>query len=167
MLDIYKLLERVFLLEHLPPWHTNRLSGLIKSPKLHVGDTGVATALLGLDSTALLKDRSLLGQLLETFVFQELRRQAGWRESVFAFHHFRDKDGVEVDIVIERGVHEVAGIEIKAAATVREADFRGLRKLQAASGDRFTAGVVCCMTGRTVWDLAQVCSPCRFAHSGN
>lgn len=140
--DYVTLLERVFLLEHLPSWHTNRLSRLIKSPKLHMGDTGVATALLGLDSSALLKDRTLLGQLLETFVFQELRRQASWHESVFAFHHFRDKDGVEVDIVLERSVHEVAGIEVKAAATVTDADFRGLRKLQAANGGRFTAGVV-------------------------
>jgi len=140
--DYVTLLERVFLLDYLPSWHTNRLSRLIKSPKLHMGDTGVATALLGLDSTALLKDRTLLGQLLETFVFQELRRQASWHESVFSFHHFRDKDGVEVDIVLERGIHEVAGIEVKAAATVTEADFRGLRKLQAACGDRFVAGVV-------------------------
>ena len=140
--DYITLMERVFLLEHLPPWHTNRLSRLIKSPKLHMSDTGVAAALLGLDSAALLKDRTLLGQLLETFVFQELRRQASWHDDAFAFYHFRDREGVEVDIVLERGVREVAGIEIKAAATVTEADFRGLRKLQAASGDRFVAGVV-------------------------
>ena len=48
-------------------------------------------------------DRALLGQLLETFVFQELRRQASWHEEPIRFHHFRDKDGVEVDIVLERG----------------------------------------------------------------
>jgi hypothetical protein len=59
-----------------------------------------------------------------------------------AFHHFRDKDGGEVDIVLERGVHEVAGIEVKASATVTEADFRGLRKLQAAAGERFVGGVI-------------------------
>lgn len=140
--DYITLLERVFLLEHLPPWHSNRLSRLIKSPKLHMGDTGTAAALLGLDGSALWKDRALFGQLLETFVFQELRRQASWHEATFAFYHFRDKDGAEVDIVLERGVQAVAGIEVKAAATVTEADFRGLRKLQAAAGERFVAGVV-------------------------
>ena len=140
--DYVTLLERVFLLEHLPPWHNNRLSRLIKTPKLHMGDTGVATALLGLDCAALVKDRTMLGQLLETFVFQELRRQASWHESPIAFHHFRDKDGAEVDIILEHGVRELAGIEVKAAATVTEADFRGLRKLQAAAGERFVAGVV-------------------------
>jgi len=136
------LLERLFLLESLPAWHTNRLSRLIKSPKLHMGDTGVTLALLGLESEALWKDRTLLGQILETFIFQELRRQASWQESPIGFHHFRDKDGTEVDLVLERSIHAVAGIEVKAAATVTEADFRGLRKLQAASGDRFAAGVV-------------------------
>lgn len=140
--DYVTLLERVFLLEHLPPWHSNRMSRLIKTPKLHMGDTGVGAALLGLDGVALAKDRSLLGQLLETFVFQELRRQASWNESPIAFHHFRDKDGAEVDIVLERAVNELAGIEVKATATVTQADFRGLKKLQAAAGERFVAGIV-------------------------
>ena len=48
----------------------------MKTPKLHLGDTGLACALLGVDAAALSADRILLGQLLETFVFQELRRQA-------------------------------------------------------------------------------------------
>lgn len=140
--DYLTLLERVFLMDLLPPWHTNRLSRLIKTPKLHVGDTGVASALLGLDAEALTRDRRTLGQLLETFVFQELRRQASWHERTIAFHHFRDKDRAEVDVVLERGAHEVAGIEVKAGATVTNADFRGLRKLKAAAGDRFASGVV-------------------------
>lgn len=46
--DYTTLLERIFLLEHLPPWHGNRLGRLVKTPKLHVGDTGLAAALLGL-----------------------------------------------------------------------------------------------------------------------
>ena len=140
--DYVTLLERVFLLDTLPPWHNNRLSRLIKTPKLHIGDTGVACALMGLDAVALTKNRETLGQLLETFVFQELRRQASWHEAAIAFHHFRDKDGAEVDIVLERGAHAIAGIEVKAAATVTVADFRGLRKLREAAGRRFAAGVV-------------------------
>jgi predicted AAA+ superfamily ATPase len=140
--DYVTLLERVFLLETLPPWHSNRLSRLIKSPKLHVGDTGVVAALLGLDPPNLLRDRAMLGQLLETFVFQELRREASWYEREITFHHFRDKEGAEVDIVVEPGASELAGVEVKASATVTEADFRGLRKLQEAAKRSFVAGVV-------------------------
>lgn len=140
--DYVTLLERLFLLERLPSWHNNRLSRLVKTPKLHMADTGLAAALLGADTRALKADRALLGQLLETFAFQELRRQASWHEAPTSFFHFRDKDGVEVDIVVEPGSRAVAGVEVKAAATVTRADFRGLRKLARAAGDRFAHGVV-------------------------
>ncbi|HMN10670.1 MAG TPA: ATP-binding protein [Gemmatimonadaceae bacterium] len=139
--DYVTLLERVFLIDTLPPWHYNRLKRLVKTPKLHMGDTGLACALLGLDATALHADRSAFGPLLETFVFQELRRQASWHPETVTFYHFRDRDGVEVDLVLECGAR-VAGIEVKAAATVTDADFRGLRKLREATGRRFSAGVV-------------------------
>ena len=140
--DYVTLLEKVFLVETLPPWHSNRLSRLVKTPKLHLGDTGLASALLGVDAAALAGDRPLLGQLLETFVFQELRRQASWHDEPLAFYHYRDKDGVEVDIVIERGARSLAGVEVKASATVTASDFRGLRKLKAATGTRFAGGVI-------------------------
>ena len=135
------LLERVYLLERLPPWHRNRSKRLVKTPKLHIGDTGLACALLGADERTLASDRQLLGQLLETFVFQELRRQATWFDGPVEFFHYRDKDQVEVDIVLESG-RRIAGIEVKAGATVTASDFRGLRRLKEASGDGFAAGVV-------------------------
>ncbi|MDE1942849.1 MAG: ATP-binding protein [Betaproteobacteria bacterium] len=140
--DYVTLLARVFLLEELPPWHSNRLSRLIKTAKLHLGDTGLACALLGLDAGALWSDRALLGQLLETFVFQELRRLASWHENPMTFHHFRDKDGLEVDIVLESSNQRIAGIEVKASATVTTRDFRGLHKLKESAGKHFSAGVV-------------------------
>ncbi len=138
------LLERLFLLETLTPWHNNRMSRLIKTPKLHMGDSGLAAGMLGINAETLKQDRNLLGQLLETFVFQELRRHASWHDEAFTFHHFRDKDQDEVDVVIEKGGSLLAGVEVKASATVTSADFRGLRKLRSGSGTskRFTAGVV-------------------------
>ncbi|MCE2558515.1 MAG: hypothetical protein J4F98_07840 [Acidobacteria bacterium] len=47
-----------------------------------------------------------------------------------------------MDIVIERGALQVAGMEVKAGATVNKADLRGLRKLRQATGSRFAGGVV-------------------------
>jgi len=140
--DYVTLLEGIFLLEELPPWHSNRLSRLIKTPKLHVGDTGIACALLNRDAAALWEDRALLGQMLETFVYQELRRQASWQEDEIRFHHFRDRDGFEVDLVLERPGGDLAGVEVKAGATVTAADFRGLQKLKDGTGKHFRAGVV-------------------------
>ena len=99
-------------------------------------------ALLGTDAKALAADRTLLGHFLETFVFQELRRQASWHDTPTEFFHFRDKDGVETDIVIEQTSGAVSGVEIKAAATVNSTDLRGLRKLEKAVGNRFVRGIV-------------------------
>ena len=135
------LLQRVYLLEQLPPWYSNRGKRLIKTPKLHFGDTGLACALLGASASALREDRPLLGHLLETFVFQELRRQATWHGDPVDFFHYRDRDRVEVDIVLESG-GRVAGVEVKAGGTVTGSDFRGLRKLRDACGEQFAAGVV-------------------------
>ncbi|MGQ0651146.1 MAG: ATP-binding protein [Betaproteobacteria bacterium] len=140
--DYVTVLERVFLLERVPPWHSNRLSRLVKTPKLHMGDSGVACALLGTDGSALHRNRDALGPLAETFVLQELKRQASWHALPVEFFHFRDRDGAEVDVVLEQGAGAVAGVEVKVSATVKEADFRGLRKLREAAGKRFAAGVV-------------------------
>lgn len=140
--DYVTVLEHVFLVDRLPPWHRNQLSRLVKAAKLHMGDTGLACALLGIDAPALYGDRDRLGPLLETFVLQELRRQASWHQDPLAFFHYRDRDGFEVDIVIERGGVAVAGIEVKAAASVTDTDFRGLRKLRDTARREFATGVV-------------------------
>ena len=140
--DYVTLLERVFLLDELQPWHSNRLSRLVKTAKLHAGDTGVACALLGTGADELWADRGLYGQMLETFVYGELLRQASGLTRPVRFHHLRDRDGAEVDLVMERSGRGLVGVEVKAAATVRAKDFSGLHKLRDAVGDRLVAGVV-------------------------
>lgn len=135
------VLRGVFLVDELPAWHTNRLKRLVKTPKIHLADTGLLCAVLGIGADALWQDRSLFGRVLETFVYLELRRQASWADVDITFSHYRDKDQVEVDVVMESG-GRTAGVEVKAAATVKSDDFVGLRRLQRAAGDRFTAGVL-------------------------
>lgn len=148
--DYVTLLSGVFLLDELPPWHSNRLSRLVKTAKLHAGDTGVACALLGVGAGELWEDRELYGQMLETFVYGELRRQASGSARPVAFHHLRDRKGAEVDLVLERSGRALVGVEVKASSTVRGQDFSGLRKLQEAVGDRLVAGVVLYDGGATV-----------------
>lgn len=140
--DYVALLEQVFLVHRLQPWHSNRLSRLIKTPKIHLGDTGVACAILGQTADSLREDRKMLGHLLETYVIQEMRRQASWNEEHIQFHHFRNKDGYEVDMVLERTGRKIAGVEVKLSGTVVARDFRGLKKLREATGERFVSGVV-------------------------
>ena len=56
--------------------------------------------------------------------------------------HYRDKDGMEVDLVLERSPDAIVGIEVKARATAHPRDFRGLQRLKETAGDRFACGIV-------------------------
>ncbi len=138
----FALLEQMFLLELLPAWHHNRGKRLIKTPKVHISDTGLATALLGVTTEQLQRDRAMFGHLLEGFIYNELRRQAGWYDGDVRFYHYRDKDQYEVDIVLERSGGGIVGIEVKAAATVNASDFKGLKRLRSVCGDAWCSGVL-------------------------
>ncbi|MDI6028980.1 ATP-binding protein [Corticibacterium sp. UT-5YL-CI-8] len=136
------ILERLFLVRTLVPWSSNRLSRLIKTPKLHFLDSGLLATLREDEDGTLQQDRSRFGALLETFVVSELLKLASWSERRVSFSHYRTKDQDEVDVVIEDRRGRIIGIEVKASATVRAQDFRGLRQLQEAVGDRFVRGLV-------------------------
>lgn len=137
-----QLIEQIFVVRTLSAWSTNPAKRLVKAPKLHFVDSGLAAALTGITAQRLQVDRGPLGPLLESFVLSELDRQCTWSAGRYYFSHFRDKDGAEVDIVIESQHGAVAGIEVKAAASVGPRDFAGLTRLAAAAGDRFAGGIV-------------------------
>ena len=136
------LLENLFLVQSLPPWYTNALKRVTKSPKLHFLDAGFLAALRGITPAHLRRDRTPFGAMLETFVLGELLKIAGWADDRYIFSHFRDKERNEVDIVIEDGLGRILGIEVKASATVSTGDFAGLRRLAAATGERFALGLI-------------------------
>ena len=136
------ILEQLFLVRRLEPWFRNRLKRLVKTPKLHVLDSGLLAALLGATAERIVRDRSIFGPLLEAFVFSEVLKQATWLDEACTLSHYRDKDQDEVDIVIEDETAGLVGIEVKAAATVNARDFKGLRKLADATGGALRLGLV-------------------------
>ena len=136
------LLEQLFLVEQLPAWHSNEYKRLVKTPKLHSVDTGMMCAVRGLNQERLLKQPGDFGLVLESFVYNELRKQSVWIDEPLYFYHYRDKDKVEVDVVIENTMGDCFAIEIKAAATLNTKDFTGLKRFQSVAGDRFKIGVL-------------------------
>lgn len=136
------ILERLFLLRQVPPWSHNLVSRLTKTPKLHFLDTGLLAALRGTTAGQLQKDRTNYGPLLENFVVSEVLKLITWSHQRLRVSHFRTKEQDEVDLVLEDRQGRVIGIEVKASATVRARDLRGLRQLQAAVGDKFVQGLV-------------------------
>jgi len=136
------LLETVFLVCRVPAWSPNLGKRLVKAAKLHLVDTGLACHLLGADARRLTDDRSLLGRMLETFVVGELRKQLSWADPRTTIHHYRTAAGAEVDVVLEKPDGAVAGLEIKASATVGTSDFAALQELRDQLGKKFIAGIV-------------------------
>ena len=115
----------------------------MKRPKLHLLDSGVASTLLGASSPALARPTSAVsGQLLETFVAGELARQLTWSQTEALLYHWRDRDGKEVDLLLEAADGRVVGVEVKASVDVGAAAFAGLKHLQKRLGGRFVAGFV-------------------------
>jgi predicted AAA+ superfamily ATPase len=135
------ILERLFLVRRLPAWHRNQAKRLVKTPKIHMVDSGLATVLNGLSPTDWTPQGNKFGRLLESFVVQQIICQAGWVDPGLEFYHYRDKDQVEVDLVLQQG-RDVWGIEIKRSANLQDSDARGLRRLAAQAGSEFCGGIM-------------------------
>ena len=136
------LLETTFLLQLQPPWSGSLGRRLVKSPKVLLSDTGLMAYLLGLEGEEMTEDSALVGPLLENFVAMELLKQSSFTRSRPQLLHFRMQTGREVDVVLEDRAGNVAGIEVKASASVSARDFDGLRALEEQSGKRFRRGAV-------------------------
>lgn len=143
------LLETLYLVQRVPAWSTNLSKRVVSRPKMALLDSGLAARLINVTAAAVDPGMSghLAGHLLEGFVAGELRRQLGWCEEKIRISHYRDRSGAEVDLILETDDGRVAGIEVKAAATVSASDSRWLTELARRLGRRFVGGVVL-YTGR-------------------
>jgi predicted AAA+ superfamily ATPase len=136
------ILEKLFLVRHLPAWSRNELSRLIKTPKIHFLDAGLQSTLTRLTPELVVTQRTRFGATLETWVFGELLKLLSITPETWFLSHYRDKDQVEVDFVLESPLREIIGIEVKAAASVQLSDFKGLRRLREIVGPQFVTGIV-------------------------
>lgn len=136
------LLEDIYFVRRIRPWHSNTLKRLVKTPKLQFLDSGLLAALIGVDGKRAAVERSVLGPLIECFVYAEIEKMATLADSPIEITHYRDKDKVEVDFVLERSPGEIVGIKVKASATAKSEDFRGLTRVRGSLGKKFKLGVL-------------------------
>ncbi len=144
------LLELVFLIKRIPAWSRNLSSRATSTPKVAMVDSAVGANLLGLSADTLIRPDGVFGPLLEGFVLMELARQLTWSRQRAELFHYRTRDQVEVDAVLENRRGQVVAIEVKAASTVRTEDFRGLHHVRERLGADFVVGLVLYTGGQTL-----------------
>jgi predicted AAA+ superfamily ATPase len=137
-------LSTVFLVDLLPPWTPNLTRREVGRSKAMVADPALAMRLNRLTEPQLasLTDGGALGPALEAFVVGELLKQQTWSGQDYQLFHYRDRNGLEVDVVVELDDGRVFGVEVKASATYKAEHFHGLRALRDALGGRFVGGFV-------------------------
>lgn len=128
-----------------PAWGKTLRARAVKSPKVHVIDSGVAARLLRITPEKLVRlDPTTVtefGNLLETFVAGELRKQVSWMDEPVHVGHWRTHDGAEVDYIVEFDDGGVVAFEVKANERISRKDFTGMRALRDLLGNRFLAGI--------------------------
>jgi uncharacterized protein len=134
--------EQMFLLKRVDVWASNRLKRVVKTPKLQFIDSGLLATLVDLTPDLAEQNRSRFGNVLETFVYAELLKQTTNAEGDYQLFYYRDHDQYEVDVVAENAGGQLVGVEIKAAATIKESDLRGLKRLVSVAKDQFMLGVI-------------------------
>ena len=127
------VLEAGFILFRLRPYHQNFNKRIVKTPKLYFYDTGLASALLGMEYSTQLEMNPYRGALFENMVvveFLKRRYNAGRSDNLY---FWRDNVGNEVDLVADHGA-AVTPIEIKSGQTIIPDFFKGIQFWQKMSG---------------------------------
>ncbi len=139
-----RLLETLYLVHRLPPWGNSLTQRVIGRPKIIVVDSGVAAFLAGqsVERLTTVSADDQFGPLFEAFVASELLRQQTWSATSFRLHHYRDREGNEVDLIAEVSDGRILAFEVKASRSAVPGHLRGLTYLRNKLGDRFIAGVV-------------------------
>jgi uncharacterized protein len=111
------VLEASFIAFRLPSYHGNVSKRLIKMPKLHFYDTGLACWLLGIRDVTQLDLHPLRGAIFESWVVSEIIKQRNSRGESNSVYFFRDKAGLESDVVVQ-GRKTLKLVEVKAGQTI-------------------------------------------------
>ena len=125
-----KILEALYIIKLVPSYSNNILKQVIKSPKVHFIDSGLASFLLNASvESSMLGKNEHLGNLVETFVYTELIKHQANSNVDVEIYHFRDTAQKEVDFILESSSGDIVAIEIKSGSNIKSEHFKGLLAL--------------------------------------
>ncbi|HNU68797.1 MAG TPA: ATP-binding protein [Myxococcota bacterium] len=136
------ILQTSGLVHLLEPWYLNRTTRLIKAPKLYFLDTGLASYLTDWPTPGTLEKGALSGPILETWVVSELLKSFWHNGRKAPMYYLRDKDGIEIDVLIQRG-DTLIPLEIKKTSNPGREDIRHFHHVESTGMKRGPGGVLC------------------------
>ena len=146
-----RLLKALGILDVVPAWSTNRVKRLTQRGKRYLTDTGLTAAALRVDAHDMLRDGPLFGRLLDALVASQIRAEVSASDLMPRLHHLRDRDGHEVDLLLDYGRRGQIAIEIKASSAPTRSDASHLIWLQERL-PTLRAGIVL-HTGQRIYQL--------------
>jgi predicted AAA+ superfamily ATPase len=106
----------------IPPFYENFGKRLVKTPKLYFADPGLLCHLLGIPDEKGLRTSPFLGAILENYVAAEVVKHRLNRGKGRDLYYFRDRQGLEVDFLLDQGNRKVSLLEVKATRTPMPGD---------------------------------------------
>jgi uncharacterized protein len=138
-----QLLEALYIVKLVPAYSNNMAKRVVKSPKVHFIDTGLASYLLNVDvESSMLGKNEFIGNLVESFVYSELIKHQSTANEEIEIFHFRDQQRKEVDFVLEASNGDVVALEIKSGSNLKSEHFRGLYALAKTMNGKNFKGIV-------------------------
>lgn len=140
--DIYfNVLEHIYQVQKLKPFFKNELKRVIKTPKIYATDTGILSYLLQVTSKDEYESSHYKGDILETFVFDELIKAKTYATKNAELYYYRTSDKKEIDFIL-KFPSKVVAIEIKASKSVSKSDFKHIYHLASEIPNDFDKGIV-------------------------
>ncbi len=153
-MDYFSILVDTLIAFRIEAWTSSARKQLRHSPKFYFFDCGVLNATRGELKTELKESSYRYGKLFETFIITELIRLNDYYESDYKFYYWRTNTGMEVDIILSRGVNEKPiAIEIKSKSAPGNEDCRGLVSF---SSENPSARLICICTSPHSYQLGNI-----------
>lgn len=135
------VLEASFIIFRLPCYYNNFGKRLVKAQKIFFTDVGLAAHLLGIESLGQVSRDPLIGGLFENLVVLEALKTRYNMGKSADLYYFRDKNGIEVDLILGRG-RKLHLFEIKSAMTPDVSMAKNLSKVMSIAPETLSSAVI-------------------------
>lgn len=126
------ILQRIYQGFLVKPYFENIGKQFIKSPKFYLGDTGLLTHFIKIETKNDLLSSHYCGAVFETFVFTELQKHLSYSNQEYNLYHYRTNDAKEIDFILKYQ-SKIIAIEVKSSANIQKTDFKHIIDFQSKS----------------------------------